>query len=63
MDFEAVVKNRHSIRAFLQKEIEEEKLKKILELTNLAPSAGNLQAYEIFVVKKNWLLQPILKIL
>ncbi|MEM5831550.1 MAG: nitroreductase family protein [Candidatus Aenigmatarchaeota archaeon] len=51
MDFEAVVKNRHSIRAFLQKEIEEEKLKKILELANLAPSAGNLQAYEIFVVK------------
>ncbi|MEM5874538.1 MAG: hypothetical protein QW641_01235 [Candidatus Aenigmatarchaeota archaeon] len=29
MDFEAVVKNRHSIRAFLQKEIEEEKLKNI----------------------------------
>lgn len=51
MEFEKVVKNRHSIRAFQPKKIEEEKIKKILELTNLAPSAGNLQAYEVFLVK------------
>ncbi len=51
MEFENVVKSRHSIRRFQPKEIEEEKLQKILELTNLAPSAGNLQALEIFVVK------------
>lgn len=51
MEFERVVKNRHSIRVFQPKEVEEEKIKKILELTNLAPSAGNLQGYEIFLVK------------
>lgn len=41
MEFFEVVKNRHSIRAFKEKEIEEEKIKKILEASNLAPSAGD----------------------
>lgn len=31
--------------------MEEEKLQAILEAANAAPSAGNLQAYEIYVVK------------
>jgi len=51
MEFLEVIKKRHSIRAYKDKEIEEEKLQKILEVANSAPSAGNLQAYEIFVVK------------
>ncbi|MBU1499309.1 nitroreductase family protein [Patescibacteria group bacterium] len=51
MNFEDVVKNRKSVRKFQEKPIEKEKIKKILELVNLAPSAGNLQAYKIFVVK------------
>lgn len=51
MDFWQVLGKRHSIRAFLQKIVEEEKLKKILEVTNSAPSAGNLQAYEIYLIK------------
>jgi nitroreductase len=51
MEFFDVVDKRHSIRAYKDKEVEEEKLRKILETANKAPSAGNLQAYEIFVVK------------
>lgn len=51
MEFEEVIKNRHSIRAFQSKKIDRGKIQKILELTNRAPSAGNLQAYEIFLVK------------
>ena len=51
MEFFDVIKNRHSIRAFKNKEIEEEKLKKMLEVMNSAPSAGNLQAYETVVVR------------
>mgnify|MGYP000611816527 CR=1 FL=1 len=51
MEFEKVIKDRHSIRAFQPKKVEDEKIKKILELTNLSPSAGNLQAYEIFLVR------------
>jgi nitroreductase len=50
MEFFDVIKNRHSIRTFSDQPVEDEKLKQILETANLAPSAGNLQAYEIYVV-------------
>ncbi|MFQ5420923.1 MAG: nitroreductase family protein, partial [Anaerolineae bacterium] len=45
-----VVNNRHSVRAFMPEPIESEKLQQILEAVNRAPSAGNLQGYEIYVV-------------
>lgn len=51
MEFFEVLKERHSIREFRDKEIEEEKIKKILEAANSSPSAGDLQAYEIILVK------------
>lgn len=51
MEFFEVLKKRQSIRAFEDREIEEEKLRQILEAARLTPSAGNLQAYEIFVVE------------
>jgi nitroreductase len=53
MDFFEVMKERHSIRAFASKPVEQDKLQKILETTNAAPSAGNLQAYEIYVVRQS----------
>jgi nitroreductase len=52
MEFFEVLKQRHSIRAFAPTPVEQEKLQKILEAANLAPSAGNLQAYEIYLVRK-----------
>lgn len=51
MEFFEVLKNRHSVRKFKDAEVEEEKLRKILEAANSAPSAGDLQAYEIVVVR------------
>ncbi len=50
MEFFDVIKNRHSIRVFTDQPVEPDKLQKILETANLAPSAGNLQAYEVYVV-------------
>jgi len=50
MEFNQVIQRRHSIRTFTSQPVEPEKLQKILETANLAPSAGNLQAYEIYVV-------------
>lgn len=50
MDFFEVVKERRSIRTFAATPIEPEKLQTVLEAANLAPSAGNLQAYEIYMV-------------
>ncbi|WP_455284345.1 nitroreductase family protein [[Eubacterium] cellulosolvens] len=51
MDYFEVVKARHSIRAFRAQPVEEEKIHRIIESVNLAPSAGDLQAYQIVVVK------------
>ena len=51
MEFLEVVRNRRSTRAFLDQPVEEEKIQQILEACNAAPSAGNLQAYEIYLVR------------
>jgi nitroreductase len=50
MQFPELIKARKSVRTFSKKEVEEEKLSAILEAANSAPSAGNLQAYEIYAV-------------
>ncbi|MGB9454500.1 MAG: nitroreductase family protein [Bryobacteraceae bacterium] len=49
-EFFDVVRRRRSIRAFARRQVEKEKLQRILEAANAAPSAGNLQAYEIYAV-------------
>jgi nitroreductase len=51
MEFFEVLKARQSVRAFAPSAVEEEKLRAVLEAAGSAPSAGNLQAYEIYVVK------------
>ncbi|MFN3598462.1 MAG: nitroreductase family protein [Aquificaceae bacterium] len=50
MDFFEVLKKRRSVRSYQKKPVEKEKLIKIMEAVRSAPSAGNLQAYEVFVV-------------
>ncbi len=52
MEFFDVVEKRRSIRAFKNKQIEKEKLDKILDAIHAAPSAGNLQARKILVITK-----------
>ncbi len=51
MEFFEVVRKRQSIRKFKEKEVEEEKIRKIIDAAISAPSAGNLQAYEIIIIK------------
>jgi len=51
MEFFDAVKKRHSIRAFTSRPIEDAKIKQILDAANSAPSAKNLQSYEIFLVQ------------
>ncbi|MEM5766146.1 MAG: nitroreductase family protein [Candidatus Aenigmatarchaeota archaeon] len=51
MEFFDVIKKRHSVRSFTSRPIEESKIKEILEATNSAPSAGNLQSYKIFLIQ------------
>jgi nitroreductase len=50
MDFFDLVKGRHSVRAFRADAVGQEDLERILQAVRQAPSAGNLQAYEIYLV-------------
>ena len=51
MDFFTLAENRQSVRAYLDQAIEPQKLQHLLQTVNRAPSAGNLQAYEIILVR------------
>jgi len=51
MDLYEAIKNRYSVRAFLDKEIEKDKLDRILEAARLAPSARNRQEWKLVVVR------------
>ena len=50
MDFFDVVEKRHSMRRYTDTPVEEEKLQQILATINRAPSAGDLQGYEVYIV-------------
>jgi nitroreductase len=50
MEFFDVIQKRYSVRKFTDRPVEPEKLLQILQTANLAPSSGNLQPYEIYVV-------------
>ncbi|RLI06048.1 nitroreductase family protein [Candidatus Bathyarchaeota archaeon] len=50
--FEAIF-TRRSVRQFSKKDVSNEDLKKILEAGTWAPSAGNVQPWEVIVVKNH----------
>lgn len=50
MDVFEAIRTRRSIRAYEQRPVEEEKLRKVLEAARLAPSAGNRQPWYFIVV-------------
>jgi len=54
-----VFQQRRSIRKYLQKPIEFDKLSLILQAGSFAPSAGNLQDYRFIVVSKKSLIKGI----
>jgi len=51
MDLVEAIRARRSIRAYQERTIEEDLLTTILSCANAAPSAGNLQPFEIVVVR------------
>nr|MBC8386664.1 nitroreductase family protein [Actinomycetota bacterium] len=46
-----VIRKRQSVRSYLDKEIPEDVLQKVLEAGRLAPSASNKQCWKFIVVK------------
>lgn len=55
MDFFDTINKRYSVRGFQDKEVEKEKLDKVLEAGRIAPTGVNYQPFKIFVIdtKKN----------
>lgn len=51
MDFFNVIQTRRSVRQFTDQPVPEESLQRILDAARIAPSAGNLQAYEIYLIR------------
>ncbi|WP_421919487.1 nitroreductase family protein [Marinifilum sp.] len=52
MDLRTIIENRYSVRSYQPKEVEEEKLIKILEAGQLAPSAVNNQPWHFIVIRE-----------
>ena len=59
MDVLEAIQKRISVRAYQDKPIPEEKLRKILEAARLAPSARNCQDYQLVVVKNEKMRKKI----
>ncbi len=59
MEFEKVIRERFSARKFKNDLIDEDKINKILEAGNLAPTAKNNQPQKIYVVKSKDGLEKI----
>lgn len=51
MELSEAIKTRRSVRRYTKKPVEEDTIKQIIEMGNMAPSAGNLQPRDFVVVK------------
>ncbi len=62
MDFDRLIRERYSARAYLPKPVEKEKLKKVLEAAVLAPTAANRQAFRLLVISTSGRQQELKRI-
>ena len=55
MDFDDVINKRYSVRGYLDKDVEQEKLDYVLNAATLAPTGVNYQPFKVYVIdtKKN----------
>lgn len=51
MDFFELIRKRYSVRAYQSRPVEKEKLLKVLDAANLAPTAANQQAFRLIVIQ------------
>jgi nitroreductase len=59
MDVISAIKKRYSVRSYEEREIEQDKLEKVLEAGRLAPSGMNLQDWRFVVVRDQTLRQKL----
>lgn len=53
--------HRTSVRQFLDKKVEQEKINKILEAAMTSPSAGNQQPWEFYIIENKNILESLSK--
>lgn len=61
MDFLELAKKRYSVRSYLDRKVEAEKLEKILQAARVAPTAANLQPVRLIVVQEKEGIKKISK--
>ena len=61
MDFQELLQKRQSVRKYLDKVVEKEKLEQIIEAVHLAPSACNSQPWKLIVVDEPELKNEVAK--
>jgi nitroreductase len=59
LDFFEAIRNRRSIRKYQDKNVEKDKVQRVLEAARLAPSAMNRQPYRLYVVSNKEILSRI----
>lgn len=59
MDFLKLAKERYSVRKFKDQKIEQEKIDKLLEAIQLAPTAKNSQAFKVFIFESKQAKQKL----
>jgi len=62
MDVMEAIKRRFSVRDYLDKEVEEEKLNSILEAARLAPSASNRQEWRFVIVRDKGTKEKLMRV-
>ena len=61
MNFQELINNRQSVRKYLGKKVEPEKIEKIIDAVHLAPSACNSQPWKIIIVDEPDLKNEVAK--
>lgn len=51
MELQEVITKRYSVRSYLPKQVEDEKLNAVLEAARLAPTAANRQPFTLIIIK------------
>lgn len=57
MEFFEVLNKRVSVRSYNGKPVSDEQIEKILEMAKLAPTAGGVQAYKVYVARDEKILE------
>ncbi len=50
MEFSELIEKRYSVRAYRKDPVEEDKLRRVLESARMAPTACNLQPFQVIVI-------------